>query len=119
MLVVLSWAFLYAGTHSIAALIVGVVLLDLGLQGSHISNQSEVYRLDPAARSRITTVYMTLYFCGGAVGSALTGPAYAAYGWAGASAIGAAMAGAALVVWAVGELRFPVSRMRHARAVAT
>jgi predicted MFS family arabinose efflux permease len=117
-LVVASWAFLYAGTHSIAALVVGVILLDLGLQGSHISNQSEVYRLDPAARSRITTVYMSLYFCGGAVGSGLTGPAYAAYGWAGACAIGAAMAGTALVVWAVGELRLPVRSMRHDKVAA-
>src|SRR5439155_1724076 len=83
-IVVVSWGFLFAGTGSLVALIVGVVLLDLGLQGSHISNQSEVYRLDPAARSRITTVYMSLYFCGGALGSGLTGPAYAAYGWAGA-----------------------------------
>jgi len=98
---------------ALIALGVGVVLLDLGLQGSHISNQSEVYRLDAAARSRITTVYMTMYFTGGAVDSALTGPAYAAYGWAGASVIGAAMAVGALVVWAVGELRFPIARMRH------
>jgi predicted MFS family arabinose efflux permease len=113
-LVVVSWGLLFAGTGSLLALILGVVLLDLGLQGAHISNQSEVYRLDPAARSRITTVYMSLYFCGGALGSGLTGPAYAAYGWAGACAIGAAMAVAALVVWALGELRFPVRAMRHA-----
>jgi cyanate permease len=73
-----------------------------------------VYRLDPAARNRITTVYMSLYFCGGALGSALSGPAYAAYGWTGACVIGAAMAGLALVVWAIGELRLPFVRMRHA-----
>jgi predicted MFS family arabinose efflux permease len=113
LLVVVSWVLLFAGTHSLLALVAGVVLLDLGLQGSHISNQSEVYRLDPAARSRITTVYMSMYFSGGALGSALTGPAYAAYGWTGACVIGAAMAGAALVVWAIGELRFPLRRMRH------
>jgi predicted MFS family arabinose efflux permease len=114
LLVVVSWLLLFAGTHSLVALVAGVVLLDLGLQGSHISNQSEVYRLDAAARSRITTVYMTMYFSGGALGSALTGPAYAAYGWTGACVIGVAMAGAALVVWAVGELRLPLRRMRHA-----
>jgi len=111
--VVLSWALLLVGTHSLVALIAGVVLLDLGLQGAHISNQSEVYRLDAKARNRVTTVYMSLYFAGGAVGSALTGPAYARYGWTGACAIGAAMATLALIVWAVGELRFPVASMRH------
>jgi predicted MFS family arabinose efflux permease len=111
--VVASWAFLLAGTQSLIALIVGVVLLDLGLQGAHISNQSEVYRLDAKARSRITTVYMSMYFAGGAVGSALTGPAYAHYGWTGACAIGAGMAAMALVVWAIGELRLPLASMRH------
>lgn len=115
LLLLASWALLLAGTHSIAALIAGVILLDLGMQGAHISNQSEVYRLDPAARSRLTTVYMTLYFSGGAAGSALAGPAYARYGWSGTCAIGAAMAAAALVVWALGELRLPIARMRHAK----
>jgi len=114
LLMVASWAVLLAGTHSIAALVVGVVLLDLGMQGSHISNQSEVYRLDPAARSRLTTVYMTIYFTGGALGSALTGPAYARYGWTGTCALGTGMGAAALVVWASGELRLPLARMRHA-----
>ncbi|NML47841.1 MFS transporter [Ramlibacter sp. G-1-2-2] len=113
LLVVASWALLFLGTHSLVALIAGVVLLDLGLQGAHISNQSEVYRLDAKARSRLTTVYMSMYFSGGAVGSALTGPAYAQYGWAGACAIGAAMAVGALLVWAIGELRFPIASMRH------
>ena len=108
-----SWGLLYLGTASVAALVAGVVVLDLGVQAAHISNQSEVYRLDAAARSRITTVYMSLYFCGGAIGSALSGPAYANYGWAGVCAVGAAMGVIALGVWAFGELRFPVRRMRH------
>jgi predicted MFS family arabinose efflux permease len=115
LLVAGSWALLLAGASSLPALVLGVVLLDLGLQGSHISNQSEVYRLDPAARSRITTIYMTMYFCGGALGSALSGPAYAAYGWPGACAMGAAMALLALVLWAVWELRWPLARMRHSK----
>lgn len=110
---VASWGLMLAGTVSLLALIAGVVLLDLGLQGSHISNQSEVYRLDAKARSRITTVYMAMYFFGGVLGSAASGPAYAQWGWAGTCALGAAFGVAALVVWAVGELRFPVRRMRH------
>jgi predicted MFS family arabinose efflux permease len=118
LLVSASWGLLLAGTGSLVALIAGVVLLDLGSQGSHISNQSEVYRLDPAARSRITTIYMSLYFCGGAFGSALAGPAYAAWGWPGACAIGATLAVLALLAWASSELRWPLARMRHARSDA-
>jgi predicted MFS family arabinose efflux permease len=113
LLVVVSWALMFAGTHSLAALIAGVVLLDLGLQGSHISNQSEVYRLDAKARSRITTVYMAMYFFGGVIGSAASGPAYARWGWAGTCGLGALMGAIALLVWAAGELRWPVQRMRH------
>jgi predicted MFS family arabinose efflux permease len=112
-LLVVSWGLMLAGTVSLLALIAGVVLLDLGLQGSHISNQSEVYRLDARARSRITTVYMALYFFGGVVGSAASGPAYTRWGWAGTCALGAVMGAMALVVWALGELRFPIQRMRQ------
>lgn len=115
---VASWALLRGGAVSVAALIAGVVLLDLGLQGSHISNQSEVYRLDAAARSRITTVYMALYFSGGVLGSALSGPAYAHWGWAGTCALGTVLGAAALAVWALGEFRLPLARMRHARSGA-
>jgi predicted MFS family arabinose efflux permease len=83
--------------------LLGVVLLDLGVQGAHISNQSEVYRLDAAARSRITTVYMSMYFLGGALGSMLSGAAYAHYGWHGVSAVGGAMSLAAFALWAATE----------------
>jgi predicted MFS family arabinose efflux permease len=113
LLLVGSWALLWAGTGSVVALVAGVVLLDLGLQGTHISNQSEVYRLAPEARSRITTVYMSMYFAGGALGSGLAGTAYARYGWNGTCAIGVVMGAAALLVWAAGELRWPLARMRH------
>jgi predicted MFS family arabinose efflux permease len=112
-LLVASWGLLLAGGQSLVALIAGVVLLDLGLQGAHISNQSEVYRLDAAARSRITTVYMTMYFTGGALGSAGSGLAYGRWGWAGTCAIGAGFGVVALLVWAAGELRLPLARMRH------
>jgi predicted MFS family arabinose efflux permease len=52
-------------------LIIGVILLDLGAQGAHISNQVRIYSLDPQARSRLNTVYMVCYFIGGSLGSIL------------------------------------------------
>ena len=60
------------GRHSLLALIIGVIVLDLAVQGMHISNQSQIYRLRPEARARITSAYMTAYFTGGAAGSALS-----------------------------------------------
>ena len=54
-----------------AALVVGVVVLDVGAQMMQVGNQTRIFGLDASARSRINTVYMTTYFCGGALGSAL------------------------------------------------
>ena len=54
-LVLAGWGFLALGTTSLAAVIVGILLLDLGVQGQHILNQSTIYALSPEARSRVTT----------------------------------------------------------------
>ncbi|WPB57089.1 MFS transporter [Xylophilus sp. GOD-11R] len=105
---VLGWGFMYLGGHSQAALVVGILLLDLGVQGTHISNQSTIYALDPAARSRLTTCYMSSYFTGGAVGSALGAWAYAHGAWTGVCVVGGAACAIALLRWAVSEAR-PVS----------
>jgi predicted MFS family arabinose efflux permease len=50
-----SWGLLALGGTSLAALVARVVLLDLGIQGAQISNQSAIYALRPEARSRLTT----------------------------------------------------------------
>lgn len=97
----ISYALLYVGAQSLAALVLGIVVLDLGVQGTHITNQSEIYRLNPDARSRLTTAYMTSYFIGGALGSAVSAAAYAAYGWPGVCVLGAAVGLAGLAVWIV------------------
>jgi predicted MFS family arabinose efflux permease len=99
LLLLFSWLPLVFGLRSLAALLVGIVLLDLAVQGLHITNQSEIYRLKPEDRSRLTSAYMTLYFVGGALGSALSTMAYAAYGWVGACVLGAIIGAAAAVVW--------------------
>ena len=65
-----SFAVLWLGRSSIVLIVVGVVVLDVGVQGTHILNQSTIYELAPSARSRINAVYMTSYFLGGAIGSA-------------------------------------------------
>ncbi|HET6870537.1 MAG TPA: MFS transporter, partial [Solirubrobacteraceae bacterium] len=51
LVLLLSWGVLALGEHSVVALIVGIVLLDLGAQAMHISNQSAIYTLDAQARS--------------------------------------------------------------------
>lgn len=99
-------AFLVMGLfpHSLFLLVVGIVLLDLGVQGTQILNQSAIYQLNPGARSRLTTAYMTCYFLGGAAGSAGAAYAYAYMGWRGVSILGVAMPLFALLAW-FGERR--------------
>jgi predicted MFS family arabinose efflux permease len=67
----------------IAALAVGVIILDVGAQMIQIANQTRIFGLDPSARSRLNTVYMTIYFSGAAAGSALATMAWAHWKWNG------------------------------------
>ena len=58
------WGLLALGESSLAALLAGIVILDLGVQATQILNQSVIFRLRPEARSRLNTAYMTCYFAG-------------------------------------------------------
>jgi predicted MFS family arabinose efflux permease len=106
---ILSFGVLYLGAHSVILLILGIMLLDLGVQGTQISNQSAIYRLDPDARSRITTAYMVAYFGGGILLSSVTGALYAAEGWGAVCILGAATGTAGLLVWALTARRIPIA----------
>ncbi len=108
-----GFVFIWLGQSSLVALLVGIVLLDLGAQGTQVTNQGEIYRLHPEARSRITTAYMVSYFIGGSVGSATSAVVYAHYGWAGVSLLGAAFIATALVFWLT-ELRPAAQRKSQA-----
>jgi predicted MFS family arabinose efflux permease len=70
-------------------------VLDIGVQAAQISNQSRIYALKPEARSRVNTVYMVVYFIGGAVGSAVASLAWHAFGWVGVCIAGLAATGLA------------------------
>lgn len=96
-LLLLSWLVLLLAPVSLAALVVGVLALDVAVQAVHIDNQSTIYRLDEGARSRITAAYMTCYFIGGAAGSALGTLAWTRHGWTGVCVVGIALAVAALL----------------------
>lgn len=83
----------------LAALLIGVVVVDFGVQGMQVLNLSVLFRLRPEARSRITTAYLTMYFLGGVAGSAASAAAYGAWGWTAVCAVGAACAALALLIW--------------------
>lgn len=104
LLVLASYGLLALGARNLVALILGVVVLDMGAQGTHITNQSEIYRLHPEASSRLNAVYMTAYFIGGAIGSATAGAIYVRAGWPGVCILGAVYPLIALAYWLT-ELR--------------
>ncbi|WP_052433804.1 MFS transporter [Streptacidiphilus melanogenes] len=105
-LMVVAFLPLALGRGNLVLLGVGAVLLDLGLRGVQTANQQQIYALLPAgAHSRVTTVYMTCYFAGGATGSALSAAVWARAGWSGVCLLGAAFAALPLLPQAATVLR--------------
>ena len=98
-LLLLSWAAIAYGQHSVISLILGIIVLDLSVQGVHITNQSVIYKSMPESRNRLTAGYMTTYFIGGAVGSLVSASAYQTAGWYGVSVAGTVMCVLNLLVW--------------------
>lgn len=99
MIALLSFALMGVFAHSLIAIVVGILLMDLGVQGVQILNQSTIYTLRPDARSRITTAYMACFFLGGAAGSLIAGVAFELGGWPGTMAVAGALETVALAFW--------------------
>jgi len=72
--------------------------MDLGVQAGHVSNQTRIYGIDPAARGRLNTVYMFTYFVGGALGSISGALCWRWAGWWGICGASSAMLALALLV---------------------
>jgi predicted MFS family arabinose efflux permease len=70
-------------TLHMIALVTGVIVLDMGAQMTQVANQTRIFGLVPSARSRLNTVYMTVYFTGAAIGSALATIAWVHWRWNG------------------------------------
>ena len=109
-LVGVSFLPLWWGRHDLVPLIVGILVLDVGVQGLQVTNQSIIYRLAPDARSRINSAYMVCYFAGGAVGSAIGSSVYESHHWTGVCLLGAAIGIVATVAAIVDAVRHPTAR---------
>lgn len=79
----LSFFVFWAFGQQLWGLIIGVILLDLGVQTTQISNQTAIYSLPAELHSRLNAVYITLYFVGGAIGSFLGTYSWSRWQWSG------------------------------------
>ncbi|RKP51717.1 MFS transporter [Cohnella endophytica] len=98
-LLLISWLPISYTQHSLLALIVGIVLLDLAVQAVHVTNQSMILALRPEARSRLTAGYMIFYSIGSATGSIASTNIYVYSGWNGVCLLGAIVSALALLFW--------------------
>ena len=104
LVVVLAFALMGVSGHSLLALSIGVILMDAGVQASHISNQTRIYALAAEMRNRLNGVYMVIYFLGGATGSALGSRAWERFGWPGVCTVGMTLGTVGIaVLFALGD----------------
>ncbi|WP_339315457.1 MFS transporter [Paenibacillus sp. FSL R10-2734] len=100
-LLLISWLPISYVQHSLLALIIGIILLDLAVQAVHVTNQSMILTLRPEARSRLTAGYMIFYSFGSATGSIASTSIYVYFGWNGVSLLGAIVSALALLFWSL------------------
>lgn len=98
LLMLAGWGALWLGGTSLWWFLAGLLIVDAALQALHISNQNVIYALAPSARSRINAVYMTGYFIGASLGSAVGSTVWLHWGWTGASVAGLALSLCTLAV---------------------
>jgi predicted MFS family arabinose efflux permease len=94
-----SWGAIALTQQSLWALLLGVVVFDLGLQALHVASQSLIYRLPADTHSRLTAAYMLFYSIGSALGSLASTLAYAWGGWLLVCVLGAGLNVLALGYW--------------------
>jgi predicted MFS family arabinose efflux permease len=90
----------------------GVVVLDVGIQSAMNGNQSTILSLAPSSTSRTNTIYMVIYFVGGAFGSFTGGLARHDFGCSGVCALGLVYSCVAVLVRLTAWM--PASRQKHA-----
>ncbi|WP_163270053.1 MFS transporter [Chelativorans alearense] len=112
-LMLIAWLPISMLSHSILWLIVGVFIIDFGLQATHVTNQGMIYRVRPEAQNRLTAAYMIFYLIGSAIGSSISTIVYAHAGWNGVSLMGAGISILTLVFWALTMRATPVAATRR------
>ena len=106
----LAYVLLAGAEFSWAFLIIGVIVLDIGVQAGLVSNQTRAFAVDPKAQGRINSLYMTATFFGGAIGATVSGWLMSRFGWSGIVAFGLALGVIAATIHWIGEPRRVVAQ---------
>lgn len=109
LLMLVAWFFFGFAGYTYIGLVIGIFVLDVGLQSIHITNQSIIFAKDVDATNRLNTVYMTCYFLGGSFGAYIGGLAWSFYGW-----LGVVLSGAIFVIVL---LLFQLLSLKRRRAI--
>ena len=109
-LVLAAYIVFRAGGTQIVGLILGVLLLDVGVQSNQVANQTRLFALRPDARNRLNAVYMVCAYSGGSIGSFLGAWAWTRNGWPGVCAVGITLLLVALTVY---TLTIRTEKIRH------
>ncbi len=97
-LALISYFLLSLSFLNVGIIIVAIIALDFGVQGTMVSNQTVIISLNSDERSRLNTVFIVANFLGGALGSAFGSVIWDIYGWTGVCALGASMIFVALLI---------------------
>lgn len=116
-LLILAWGALWLTTDSMVWLLIGVVMLDLGAQAIHVTNQSMIFNSQPASHSRVVGCYMLFYAVGSGLGALASTALFAAHGWTGVCLLGAGVSLTALGFWAV-TLHLMPGTVEHSRTAS-
>ncbi|MYM96543.1 MFS transporter [Duganella vulcania] len=105
LLMLLAWLPLWLGAQgsgplSLAALVAGILALDLGVQALQVTNQQMIFSGGTATHSRLVACYMLFYAVGSGGGAIAATSVYALAGWSGVCLLGGAVSLAALLFWA-------------------
>ncbi|WP_295376692.1 MFS transporter [uncultured Stenotrophomonas sp.] len=100
LLMLVAWWPLLGLPHSVGMLLLGVVVLDLGGQALHVSNQALLLRAPGEQHGRLVALYMLFYALGSGAGAAAGPWMQARHGWQAVCLLGAGIALLALLWWA-------------------
>ncbi|MGV8945033.1 MAG: MFS transporter [Lutibacter sp.] len=97
-ILIISWCIFLVSATSIIGLIIGVLLIDVGFQMLHITNQSCIFSNNLEAKNRVNTIYMVSFFIGGSLGTFVGAIAWSYFKWFGVSIVGLSLSLMVLMV---------------------